>query len=324
MKLSHFKGVEKMKPLDQKLKSIPPKTEKGRSKHPEHPPKYASRPRGTSSPLEQYLAEIEAFNLLSREEEAELASRYRDHGDDEAYFKLVSSNLRLVVKIAMSHQKRSVGKLLDLIQEGNLGLIQAAKKFDPDRGARFSYYAVFWIRAYIMRFIMANSKLVKIGTTQNQRRLFYNLHRERKTIALEGRTPEPGLLADRLGVNEESVMEMECRLGSSEISLDSFSPIESGFHPFSEQGDAENRLSEEQTTRMVQRKLKNFRTGLSDKRAFIFDYRIMADDPLTLREIGEKYAISRERVRQIEKSIVGSLGKWLSAEAPEIEQSFSP
>jgi len=274
--------------------------------------------------LEKYLEEIQRFGLLSREEETELAVKYRLEGDEEASSRLILGNLRLVVKIAMSYQKRSQAKLLDLIQEGNLGLLQAVKKFDPQKGARFSYYAAFWIKAYIMRFMMANSKLVKIGTTQDQRRLFYNLNRERKKIRQQGLEPEPALLAERLHVDEGNIAEMECRLGKSEIPLDFLATGEANMNSVAEETDISSRLCEEQILRMVQSKLRSFRMGLSEKKAFIFDYRIMADDPLTLREIGEKYAISRERVRQIEKNIVGTLGVWLDVEAPEIRESYDP
>jgi RNA polymerase sigma-32 factor len=274
--------------------------------------------------LEKYLEEIQRFGLLSREEETELAVKYRLEGDEEASSRLILGNLRLVVKIAMSYQKRSQAKLLDLIQEGNLGLLQAVKKFDPQKGARFSYYAAFWIKAYIMRFMMANSKLVKIGTTQDQRRLFYNLNRERKKIRQQGLEPEPALLAERLHVDEGNIAEMECRLGKSEIPLDFLATGEANMNSVAEETDISSRLCEEQILRMVQSKLRSFRMGLSEKKAFIFDYRIMADDPLTLREIGEKYAISRERVRQIEKNIVGTLGEWLDVEAPEIRESYYP
>jgi len=272
--------------------------------------------------LGKYLEEIQRFGLLSREEEKQLAIKYRK-GDEDASSRLILANLRLVVKIAMSYQKRTPAKLLDLIQEGNLGLLQAAKKFDPDKGARFSYYAAFWIKAYIMRFLMANAKLVKIGTTQDQRRLFYNLQRERKKIRMQGLEPDSALLAERLNVDEENIAEMECRLGKSEIPLDFMTSGEATMHSVAEETDISSRLSEEQNLRLVKDKLRSFRKCLSDKKAFIFDHRLMADDPLTLREIGEKYDISRERVRQIEKNIVGTLGEWLDIEAPEIRETYS-
>jgi len=146
-------------------------------------------------PLQMYLLEVKRFNLLTREDETQLAIRVRDQNDEKAAYKLVTSNLRLVIKIAMDFHRYWTKNLLDLIQEGNLGLLQAVRKFDPYRGIKFSYYASFWIKAYMLKFIMDNWKLVKIGTTQSQRKLFFNLAKERDKLIAEGFRPEPRLLA---------------------------------------------------------------------------------------------------------------------------------
>src|SRR3972149_6810358 len=159
-------------------------------------------------PLRKYLSEIQGFELLSREEEKGLAVRVREKGDERATFTLITSNLRLVVKIALGFQRPNSSKVLDLIQEGNLGLIHALKKFGPERGTRFSYYAAYWIRAYILRYIMEYRKLVKIGTTQHQRKLFYNLNKEKQKILSQGLAPDPEVLAERLDVSKEEVIEM--------------------------------------------------------------------------------------------------------------------
>jgi len=170
-------------------------------------------------PLQMYLLEVKRFNLLTREDETQLAIRVRDQNDEKAAYKLVTSNLRLVIKIAMDFHRYWTKNLLDLIQEGNLGLLQAVRKFDPYRGIKFSYYASFWIKAYMLKFIMDNWKLVKIGTTQSQRKLFFNLAKERDKLIAEGFRPEPRLLAERLDVKEEEVVEMSQRLGGWELSL---------------------------------------------------------------------------------------------------------
>ena len=171
--------------------------------------------------LQRYLQEINQYPLLSREETEELAVLFKETGDPEAAYKLVSSNLRLVVKVAMDFQKYWMQNFLDLIQEGNVGLVQAAKKFDPFREVKFSYYAAYWIRAYILKFIMDNWRLVKIGTTQAQRKLFFSLNKERKLLESQGFKPEPKLLAERLNVKESEVIEMSQRMDNWDISLES-------------------------------------------------------------------------------------------------------
>src|SRR3989449_3990807 len=170
-------------------------------------------------PLQRYLAEIRRFPLLSREEEHRLAVEYKEYGNVEAAYKLVTSNLRLVVMIAREYQK-AFKSLLDLIQEGNMGLMEAVKNFDPYRGVRFPSYAVWWVRAYMIRYIMNDWRMVKIGTTQAQRKLFFNLQKEKEKIEAQGFRPEPKLLAQRMGVKESEVREMQERMGQSELSLD--------------------------------------------------------------------------------------------------------
>jgi RNA polymerase sigma-32 factor len=173
----------------------------------------------TFDPLQRYLAEIRRFALLSREEEHRLAVDYKEYGNVEAAYKLVTANLRLVVMIAREYQK-AFKNLLDLIQEGNMGLMEAVKNFDPYRGVRFPSYAVWWIRAYMIRHIMNDWRMVKIGTTQAQRKLFFNLQKEKEKLEAEGLTPGPKLLAQRLNVKEDEVVEMEQRLASRDLSVD--------------------------------------------------------------------------------------------------------
>src|SRR5438067_5174279 len=169
--------------------------------------------------LQRYLAEIRRIPILSREEEHALALRWREQGDRQAAWKLVTSNLRLVVLVAREYQ-RALHNLLDLIQEGNVGLMEAVKNFDPYRGIRFPSYAVWWVRAYIYRYLINNWRLVKIGTTQAQRKLFFNLRKETERLEAEGFTAQPKLLAQRMGVKESEVVEMQERMGQNEVSLD--------------------------------------------------------------------------------------------------------
>jgi RNA polymerase sigma-32 factor len=277
-------------------------------------------------PLQLYLLEIKRYKLLTKEEEVELAIRVREHNDPDAAYRLVTSNLRLVVKIAMDFHRYWTKSLLDLIQEGNVGLLQAAKKFDPYRGIKFSYYSSFWIKAYMLKFIMENWKLVKIGTTQTQRKLFFNLAKERDKLIAQGFYPEPKLLAERLDVKEEDIEEMTQRLGGGEVSLNA--PIGDGgkdeyssFLP-DKAIDVDERLSEIESRSILLEKLAQYRSRLSKKELDIFDNRIMSDNPLTLQDFGDKYNISRERVRQIQAKIVNNIKKWLEEDIPDFEEQF--
>lgn len=268
-------------------------------------------------PLQRYLAEIRRFPLLSREEEHRLAVEYKEYGNLEAAYKLVTANLRLVVMIAREYQ-RAFKNLLDLIQEGNMGLMEAVKNFDPYRGVRFPSYAVWWIRAYIIRYIMNDWRMVKIGTTQAQRKLFFNLQKEKEKIESEGLTPGPKLLAQRLNVKEDEVIEMEQRLANRDLSVDV--PIGDDneatllhFLP-DEKQNPEERFAEIQYRQLVSEKMEMFAKTLKDKELVIYRERLLNEEPLTLREIGEKYGISRERVRQIEERVKKKLKTFLEKE----------
>lgn len=278
-------------------------------------------------PLQLYLQEIKKYHLLTRDEEKELSKRIREDNDEQAAYQLVTSNLRLVVKIAMDFHRYWTKNLLDLIQEGNLGLLQAVKKFDPYRNIKFSYYASFWIKAYMLKFIMDNWKLVKIGTTQTQRKLFFNLAKERDKLISQGFSPEPALLAERLDVKEEEVVEMSQRLGGWELSLSA--PVgddsrESYGAMLPDSGrPVDDELSENEARAVLSDKLKEIRKTLSGKEADIFDNRIMSEQPLTLQELGDKYQISRERVRQIQEKIIKKIKKRFQEEIPNFEEEYS-
>jgi len=268
-------------------------------------------------PLQRYLTEIRRFPLLSREEEHRLAVEYKEYGNVEAAYKLVTANLRLVVMIAREYQK-AFKTLLDLIQEGNMGLMEAVKNFDPYRGVRFPSYAVWWIRAYMIRYIMNDWRMVKIGTTQAQRKLFFNLQKEKEKIEAEGLTPGPKLLAQRLNVKEDEVVEMEQRLASRDLSVDV--PIGDddeatmlNFLPDDRQSPEEE-FADTQFREVLREKMAQFAKNLKDKELVIYQERLLNEEPLTLREIGEKYGISRERVRQIEERVKKKLKTYLSKE----------
>jgi RNA polymerase sigma-32 factor len=275
-------------------------------------------------PLQRYLAEIRRFSLLSREEEHKLAVEYKEYGNIEAAYKLVTGNLRLVVMIAREYQK-AFKNLLDLIQEGNMGLMEAVKNFDPYRGVRFPSYAVWWIRAYMIRYIMSDWRMVKIGTTQAQRKLFFNLQKEKEKLEAEGLAPGPKLLAQRLNVKEDEVMEMEQRLASRDLSVDA--PISGAdeatllhFLPDDNQ-NPEEQVAETQYQQLLREKMELFAKSLKDKELVIYRERLINEEPLTLREIGERYGISRERVRQIEERVKKKLKTYLSKELKDMKDA---
>jgi len=272
--------------------------------------------------LQRYLHEIGKYELLSREEETELARRYVEENDEEAGHRLIRANLRLVVKIAMGFFRLWSQRILDLIQEGNLGLVQALHRFDPYRGVKFSYYAAFWIRAYMLKFLMDNWRLVKIGTTQDQRKLFFRLSKEREMLESQGFEAEPKLLAERLEVKEEDVIAMTERLARPEASLDAPRGGEDGRETYSEaipapEEELDEKIFESARRKAFREKLKEYRAGLKGRKAFIFDERIMKEDPLTLEQIGQKYDISRERVRQIQTNILSEIKKEMRKDLPE-------
>ncbi len=274
-------------------------------------------------PLQRYLAEVSQYNLLTREQEKELAVRVFDHEDPDAAYTLVTSNLRLVVKIALEFQRIWMQNLLDLIQEGNIGLMQAVRKFDPYKNVKFSYYASFWIKAYILKFIMDNWRLVKIGTTQGQRKLFFKLKKEKQKLIDQGFDPKPKLLSQKLGVSEREIIDMDQRLDGWDVSLDA---------PLKEDSDterieflstgaesAEDRVAKKEMDQLLHNKIAEFRDKLTPRELEIFDLRIFSDSPVTLQEIGDRYSISRERVRQVEKNVIKKMREFFKREIVDFD-----
>ncbi|HPH64536.1 MAG TPA: RNA polymerase factor sigma-32 [Kofleriaceae bacterium] len=270
-------------------------------------------------PMAVYMSEVRRFPLLTPEEEHALAVRLVEHGDRTAARKLVEANLRLVVKIAYEY-RRAHRNLLDLVQEGNIGLMQAVSKYDPYRGVKLSSYAAFWIRAYILKFILNNWRLVKIGTTQAQRKLFFNLRKEREKLEQLGFAPTAKALAEKLDVTENEVIEMEKRLAAPEASLDAPMGSEDDgqrtrmdYLP-SESARPDQAVANNEFATLLRSKLEEFAQELEGRDQHIFRERWLTDEPQTLQEIGDKYGVSRERARQLEKRMLDRLRKFLESE----------
>ena len=268
------------------------------------------------STLQLYLREISKYPLLKPEEELELAKKHHDLGEIEAAHRLVTSNLRLVVKIANDFKQAQV-ELLDLIQEGSYGLMQAVKKFNPYKGVKLSSYAAWWIRAYILKYLMDNRSQVRIATTAAQKKLFYNLQKEVDRLLQEYDKVDPKLIAKRLDVSEGDVIEMQKRLGSSDISLDAPLGDDSQSSKLDmivdeQSSGLEESLSKSQIEKIFSTHLEEFEKELFGRDLEIFQKRMRAENPLTLQEIGTMYGISRERARQIEARILTKLKKFVA------------
>lgn len=299
-------------------------TEKGSLESPKAevmlPAKSKEQRPALKTPLEKYMQEVLRYPLLSAEEEYSLAVKHFDHEDREAAHRLVTSNLRLVVKIANEFRRARLS-LLDLIQEGNYGLMKAVKKFNPYKGVKLSSYSAWWIKAYILKFLMDNKSQVKIGTTAAQRKLFYNLQKETTKLLREYETVTPKLLAERLDVKESEVYEMQGRLSGGDISLDA--PMRTadgddgdtrGSLLASEEVAIEENVAKNQIADLFSDHLKEFKKSLKGRDLEIFELRILAEDPLTLREIGEKFGVTRERARQLEARIIKNLKRFVEEE----------
>lgn len=261
-------------------------------------------------PLDQYFEEVNKYPILSREEEAEIAAHYAEHEDKESAQKLVVSNLRLVAKIAMEY-RRAYHNTLDLIQEGNLGLMKAVTKYDLSKGTRFTSYAAWWIRAYILKYIIDNFRLVKIGTTQAQKKLFYNLMKEKQKMEAMGFTPQVKQLSERLDVKEKEIVEMEQRLSKGDMSLDAPSSHQEGktnfdFFSTNDKSIEDQAIAEDLKEKLFSN-LQEFVETLKEKEKKVFTDRLYAEVPKTLQEIANEYGITRERIRQIEEKVVEKL-----------------
>lgn len=262
----------------------------------------------SADPLVMYLNEIRRYKVLTREEEMALAKKYFESKDPEAAQALVKANLRFVVKIAAEYSKFG-SKMIDLIQEGNVGLMHAVREFNPYKGARLITYAVWWIRGYIQEFLMRQYSMVRIGTTQNQRRLFYQLQKEKEALDAMGIEPNAALISSRLGIPEDEVRDMTLRMSGRDISLDRPVDDDSGTSLGDMQSNQmdqplDEQLAHNEQLEILKQKIEEIRSELSEREKIILDERILNDDPLTLQEIGEKHGITREAVRQMEARLM--------------------
>lgn len=283
----------------------------------------SSRALVKSDPIQSYLNEISRYKLLTREQEIELGKRIQEDNDQEAAYIMTTSNLRLVVKIALEFQRIWMQNLLDLIQEGNIGLVQAVKKFDPYKNVKFSYYSSFWIKAYILKFIMDNWRMVKIGTTQGQRKLFFRLKKEKARLIEQGFDPKPKLLSERLGVSEKEVVDMDQRLDNWDLSLDEPLKNDSNTERIEfinlESDSSEDQMAKKEIEDILHTKVNEFKLTLNERELDIFERRSFSDNPETLQQIGEEYSISRERVRQIENNILKKMKAYFKKDMPDFD-----
>jgi RNA polymerase sigma-32 factor len=272
-------------------------------------------------PLRKYLSEVSRYPVLSKDEEFKVAKRIYEKKDKEAAQKLVMSNLKLVVKIALEYYSTYIN-ILDLIQEGNVGLLHAVKKYNPYKGTKFSTYSSFWIRAYILKYIMDSWSLVKIGTTQSQRKLFYRLNKEKQKLEALGIFPAPKLLASNLDVKEEEVVDMQKRLAYGDVSMET--PIhdegdDTIMDMMSSDENVEEIVAEKEKDAIIVARVKEFKKTLNEKELYVFEHRILSEEPITLQEIGAHFNVSRERARQIENKVVKKFKERFKTEFKDFE-----
>ncbi len=273
--------------------------------------------------LSRYMAELAHHPPISREEEHALAVRWREEGDVEAARSLVLSNLRLVVKIAMEY-RRAWTNVLDLIQEGNLGLMQAVHRFDPYQGVKLSSYGAYWIRAYILKYILDNIRMVRLGRTRAERKLFFRMNKEKRELERQGFRAEPRLLAERLDVSEDDVRSMEQRLSEPELSLNAPARRDPDSSEYGDllagaSVDAEAEVGNEQLRRVFLEKVHDFAEGCDERERRIIDERLLAEEPRTLQELGKDFGVSRERVRQLEARLLQRLNAYLREHLVDFE-----
>jgi RNA polymerase sigma-32 factor len=280
-------------------------------------------PSGSTSlvpadPFRRYLSEVRKYPPLSREQEQELARRYRETGDRQALFRLVTANLLLVVRVAQSF-RRAANNLLDLVQEGNLGLLAAIDRFDPELGVRLPTYASWWVRAYMIKFLLDNVRLVRVGTTNARRKLLRNLRKEKAKLESQGFEVGPKLLAEHFGVSVDDVTEVQKALDSRDVSLDE--PVGDEPNRFrgemladSDSAGVEETVARGELQEQAEAAIARFRKDLSERELALLDRRILSDSPLTLQALGEEFGTTREAVRQAEGRLMKRLTEFLKAE----------
>jgi RNA polymerase sigma-32 factor len=265
-------------------------------------------------PLRHYLLEISRYEPLSSEEEQKLSRLFRDQHDKEAGRKLVTSNLRLVVRIAFLYNK-VYANLMDLIQEGNIGLLQAVRKFDPDRGTRLPTYASWWIKAYIIKFILDNFRIVRVGTTNDRRKVLLNLRKEKQKLEAQGITASSGMLAEALNVSEEDVIAVENSIQSYDLSLEQKVSEDSDTNFLETLASTEELIDETlasgELKNLIENKFKSFAATLPEKERIILQDRLIAEEPMTLQAIADRFGVTREAIRISEKKLIDKIKKYM-------------
>jgi len=271
-------------------------------------------------PLTAYLNEIRRYEGLSEEEEHEFAVRFQETGDTTAAYHLTTSHLMLVVRIAMGF-RRQWQNMMDLIQEGNVGLMKAVKNFDPFRGVRLSSYATWWIRSYILKYMLDNWRLVRVGTTNTRRKLLYNLRKEKEKLERQGFDPTTKQLAEHFGVEEEDVIDVQTSLGASDVSVDT--PTHEGeTTPMQtltnvDSLSPEQHAEQKQFIQVIRKKIESFKKDLKSIEQEILEDRILSDTPRSLQEIGDDHNITREAVRQTEQRILKKFKTYIEEHMPD-------
>jgi len=310
--------------LDPEVVKDPVPDDESRDIEPAQPEDGGPAPAGSTGrdlvpadPFRRYMAEIRRYPPLTREEEQTLARRYRETGDREALARLITANLMLVTRIALSF-RRAARNLLDLVQEGNLGLLAAIERFDPDLNVRLPTYAAWWVRAYIVKFLLDNVRLVRVGTTNARRKLLRNLRQEKAKLESRGIEVGPKMLAAHFGVSENDVTDVEKALHARDVSLDA--PL--GDDEDRTRGDVfaatgpsvEEDVARRELQQKVQAAIAKFRVALSERERAILDERLLAEEPATLQAIGERFGTTREAVRQAESRLMARLKAFLQEE----------
>jgi RNA polymerase sigma-32 factor len=275
-------------------------------------------------PFAAYLQEVKKYPILSEEEEKELAIRLKETGDVDAAYQLTTANLMIVVKIAMTF-KREWQSLMDLVQEGNVGLMKAVKNFDPFRGVRLSAYATWWIKSYILKYILDNWRLVRVGTTNSRRKLLFNLKKEKERLEREGFDPSTKLLAEHFGVDEGEIIDVEASIGAVDVSMDTPTRADSSMTPAQSLSDGkslEKRAEIDQFREILQQKIEGFKSELKQGEIEILEKRVLSETPLSLQEIGDDRGVTREAVRQAEQRLLKKFRIYIEEQMPEAADYF--
>lgn len=275
-------------------------------------------------PFAAYLQEAKRYPILSEEEEKELAIRLTETGDVDAAYQLTTANLMLVVKIAMTF-KREWQNVMDLVQEGNIGLMKAVKNFDPFRGVRLSAYATWWIKSYILKYILDNWRLVRVGTTNSRRKLLFNLKKEKERLEREGFDPSTKLLAEHFGVDENEIIDVEASIGAVDVSMDTPTCADSSMTPAQSLSDGksiEKRAEIDQFREILQQKIEGFKSELKPGEIEILEKRVLSESPQSLQELGDERGVTREAVRQAEQRLLKKFRIYIEEQMPEAADYF--